>query len=131
MIKRFAIFGGLLCFLTVLTVLSCSESSDKTCEGSGCDSATGYNGEEAPEGSPSGLGKLCESDDECAEHEADFCVIVPGSGGYCSFDDCTIDPNDCPGGYLCCEYNLEGNPRICLSPAKWDEYSDLLCTNAK
>ena len=117
-------FAGMLCFL-----FACSCSDDDPCQDGACD--TNYNGEEAPDGSPTGLGKLCTTEDGCAEYEANYCVFVPGVGGYCSVKDCTLDPNDCPSGYRCCEYTFEGYPTICLSPAKWDQYSDGLCTNAK
>ena len=104
-----------------LASVGCSYSSS----GSGSD----YQGETAGKDGPVGQGTYCENDDDCRGYETDFCVIIPGLGGYCSNRDCTVDPNDCPGGYVCCDYEME-HPDACLSPAKWAEYSASLCVNA-
>ena len=64
------------------------------------------------------------------QYEANYCVIVPGIGGYCSVQDCSVTNDECPGDYVCCDYNMEEFPNACLSAAKWDEYSATLCVNA-
>jgi hypothetical protein len=116
--------------LLQLVLASCESDEDQIIIPDGA-AATTYNGEAAPDGGPSGLGKLCSADDSCKSYEASYCVVVPSLGGYCSFKNCSIEHDDCPAGYICCDYNIDGYPNACLSPAKWTEYKATLCTNAK
>ncbi len=66
---------------------------------------------------PSGMGKVCtEAGGECANEEADYCVLQPGNlEGYCSLQDCIADPNNCPGTYICCDFSIDGIPNFCAS----------------
>jgi hypothetical protein len=69
-----------------------------------------------PEGS--GLGESCYAADDCAGYEADFCAGNPGEEGYCSFQDCTVEPDSCPGEYSCCDF-MTGD-KFCVTPGDLD-----------
>lgn len=68
---------------------------------------------------PEGMGLLCSAmgyEAECAEHEASYCLLEPGkTEGYCTMGDCSATPNDCPGGYRCCNMPIEGVPNFCAT----------------
>ncbi len=64
----------------------------------------------------SGLGEECWDQDECAEYEADFCVLSilkPDDPGFCSIKDC--NPGGCPDGYQCCDCSGLGSDIMCLT----------------
>lgn len=65
------------------------------------------------------LGTECRragADSDCPGG-ASFCVILPGNTvGYCTYRDCTVDPNDCPDGYICLDLDKfePGQPHACI-----------------
>ncbi len=71
---------------------------------------------------PTGFGKYCTSDADCAGLEADHCAIDPETqDGFCTVKNCTVQPNDCPVGYMCCDSPESfGQPNACISQADYD-----------
>lgn len=49
-----------------------------------------------------GIGLPCQNHGDCAEYQADFCVLNPVSkNNYCSMEPCT--DTGCPEEYICCD----------------------------
>jgi hypothetical protein len=61
------------------------------------------------------LGETCKADGDC-NCEAPYCAIMQNAAeGYCSIKDCTLSPDDCPGGYQCFDLSIFSSelPRYC------------------
>ena len=49
---------------------------------------------------------------------ATFCVVLPGNSvGYCTLQDCTLNPDNCPKGFSCLDLSqyVAGLPLVCIS----------------
>jgi hypothetical protein len=57
---------------------------------------------------PDGLGKACTSNTDCEGTEATFCDSVVTKG--CTVEGCTVDPDSCPPGFVCCQLAIPGLP---------------------
>lgn len=71
-------------------------------------SDTGTDTETSTEGDglPEGMDAACSETMPCTG-EADFCNQVPGSPeGVCTIQGCTIEPDDCPPGYVCFDLSV-------------------------
>ncbi|HMA92751.1 MAG TPA: hypothetical protein VKP30_08700 [Polyangiaceae bacterium] len=61
---------------------------------------------------PVGAGKACTSAAECAGTDATFCDSMMK---VCIVEGCTVTPNNCFSGYLCCDLSKFGVPNpICI-----------------
>ncbi|MDD5306173.1 MAG: hypothetical protein PHU25_02520 [Deltaproteobacteria bacterium] len=71
---------------------------------------------------PTGLGESCTDNEQCADYEADYCAINPlTQEGFCTVENCTVSPDDCPQGYRCCDSpESYGQPNLCILPADYD-----------
>ncbi len=89
---------------------------------------TGDTDSDTDSGLPSGLGEPCTEDGgECDGFEADYCAINPTSGdGYCTVLGCATEPDDCPEGYLCCDFppTIE-QENFCVTEAEFEEMASL------
>jgi hypothetical protein len=66
---------------------------------------------------PAGMGDACTTSDECSL-DADYCAFNPMAGtGYCTLQDCTTEPDDCPEGHCCFDFSIFGPdyPTACLT----------------
>jgi len=79
---------------------SACTSSDQCSGGYAC------NAESICQRPPLGLGKSCESPDDCAGTEATFCDEFQTHA--CQVQGCQLDPNDCFAGYECCDLSAFG-----------------------
>ena len=52
---------------------------------------------------PSGMGEPCEGPEDCADYEADYCEMFVSFT--CLIEACTVEPDSCPDGYICCDYS--------------------------
>src|SRR5512145_2135965 len=57
---------------------------------------------------PVGMGTACTSNDQCAGTEATFCDSVVTHA--CAVQGCSLSPDDCYPGYLCCDLSKYGMP---------------------
>jgi hypothetical protein len=66
---------------------------------------------------PIGQGESCAEAAECAGFEADYCDSF--MTGMCLVQNCTVDPNDCFEGWVCCDMSFVPVtlPNLCLPPA--------------
>lgn len=55
---------------------------------------------------PTGEGKACTSDADCAGTEATYCNVFMTQK--CQVQGCTLNPNDCFTGTVCCDYTAFG-----------------------
>lgn len=88
------------------TTTGCTTSDE--CEG-------GYacNAEATCQRPPVGLGKGCETPDDCAGTEATFCDSFQTHS--CQVQGCTLDPNNCFVGFECCDLSAFGLPQpLCV-----------------
>jgi hypothetical protein len=79
---------------------------------------------------PTCLYQTCTADVGCPGCEADYCGVFPGdTEGQCTIQNCTVSPNDCPDGLICCDTPATfGIPNICISQAYYDQINgDLMC----
>ena len=63
-----------------------------------------------------GLGDWCQKHGDC-QGKADFCIVMPGAtDGYCTLQNCTAQPDDCPAGYTCLDLSqyVPNLPTACL-----------------
>ncbi len=70
-----------------------------------------------PRLSAEGEGTACTSDDQCSAFpDATSCDAFVKM---CSIKDCSIDPNNCPEGYACCDVSVfaPGAPNVCIREA--------------
>lgn len=90
----------------------------------------GEDAEGGATGAISGLGTDCTAKEQCAGYKADYCTANPFEPqGYCTMQNCTADPDNCPPGYNCC---LSTNPTqfgdACLKTEKYKELKEMsLC----
>jgi hypothetical protein len=72
---------------------------------------------------PTGMGEVCTGDEDCAGYEADYCLMEYGADeGVCTVQNCSVDPGDCPDGYLCCDFTIPEVPNFCATD---EQYADL------
>lgn len=75
------------------------------------------------------LGEACEKSEECSE-QASLCMNNPTSPdpGYCTIAECTVNPNDCPEGYHCCDLSIMSSslPTACLNETDYQALSTML-----
>jgi hypothetical protein len=66
---------------------------------------------------PTGVGKPCASDADCAGLDADYCELFVSKT--CLVKNCTVTPDSCYQGSECCSFagvaGLETVPNICLA----------------
>jgi hypothetical protein len=74
-------------------------------------------GPETDAGEPGedGLGEPCNDPSDCANYSADYCAGQPGAEGYCSISDCVVEPDSCPEGYHCCDFEINSD-KFCVTP---------------
>lgn len=53
-------------------------------------------------GSAPVLGEVCNSDADCAQYNANYCLLATGQDNFCTLKNCSTTPNNCPSGYTCC-----------------------------
>jgi hypothetical protein len=93
------------------TESGCESSAD--CEGGyACDTESEPTVCRRP---PLGVGKSCSSDADCAGTEATFCDLVVSRT--CLVQGCTVEPNDCFEGYICCDLTPFVPAPICIPGA--------------
>jgi hypothetical protein len=62
---------------------------------------------------PTGLGAACSQPSDCAQFDATYCESFQTH--QCMIEHCTVDPNDCPSGYECCDFSTLGlNNTLCV-----------------
>jgi len=55
--------------------------------------------------SPTGLGEVCFSQEDCAGYQANICTASDvRPDGTCTVEGCSIAPDNCPSGYRCCVF---------------------------
>ena len=64
---------------------------------------------------PSGLGKSCQSSDECADFEASYCESL--SARACLVNECKDAPERCHGDWVCCDIGLIATS-LCVPPSE-------------
>ncbi len=77
-----------------------------------------------------GMGEYCESDEDCAGYDADFCALDPFTqAGGCTIKNCIEEPDNCPPGWVCCNFP-DGfmYPDICMPESRYDIYGPTACT---
>ncbi len=131
------------CLLVTMLIVSCSLPDNKRCNGgfywdkeektcwkaddeedtgpedTGDPEDAGNEANDTDEGAalPTGLGEVCEGDKDCEDLEADFCTNSPVEPiGYCTVKDCTAAPDNCPSGYQCCLFPMQGISDFCITP---------------
>jgi hypothetical protein len=76
---------------------------------------------EEPDGSlPEGFWDTCNSEGDCSNPDADFCVAMPGEDGNCTYTGCDPDVDPCPSGFICCNctaFSFIGE--VLCGPAEW------------
>jgi hypothetical protein len=79
-------------------------------------------GEENQPETVSGLHDSCQDQSDCANKGADYCAVDPTTGiGFCTIKDCTVNPDSCPGEYLCCKLpEMLKFPNMCLPPDTYE-----------
>ena len=109
------------------------DGTDGYCTSSGCvtssDCDSGYS---CADGTPTycrrppiGLGRTCTGQPDCEGFQADSCLAPLVN--LCSTNGCTISPNDCFEGWICCDPSVlqPGAPTICVPPANADFLGNL------
>ena len=69
-----------------------------------------------------GLGESCTKEGDCANYQANYCVInplEPGEPGYCTYSNCK--PQSCPVSYQCCDCSAFGFWIACVTSADAEE----------
>ena len=81
--------------------------SDCTAGGEDCPGSYACNDRNDPsfcERPPTGLGTACESDEDCADFEADYCELFTQHA--CVVEGCAADPTICHGDWVCCDITI-------------------------
>ncbi len=66
---------------------------------------------------PEGMGESCFNHDDCDKPPATYCLKDMGAAeGYCTIEDCTTAPDNCPADYACCDFVIDGIPNFCADP---------------
>ena len=106
--------------LIFLVVVACAPTADERCGGpTKWEDKTCMPVEEPEAGValPEGLDEACLTmglETECVEYEAEYCLVEPGKPeGYCTMADCTVEPDDCPPGFKCCDITVKGIVNFC------------------
>lgn len=90
----------------------CASSADCT-TGFTCDLAASPSFCSRP---PTGLGKTCTTDADCAGNDATYCDLVKTKG--CLVQGCSLSPDNCSEGYECCDLSAYGIQKpLCVSIA--------------
>jgi hypothetical protein len=109
---------------TDATFSHCQSTADQTgyCTNIGCTSSSECSGGYACDTSaqpsvckrpPTGLGKSCATESDCAGGEASFCDTVQSHS--CLVANCSLDPDDCFEGWTCTDLSMFGMPiPLCL-----------------
>lgn len=65
---------------------------------------------------PVGLNEPCENSEDCEDFEATWCDTF--ESGTCQVENCTLAPDNCFEGYMCCNLPelLESLPTLCVPP---------------
>ena len=104
-----------LCYLPADTQASVTDAGEPDTE----------SGDE-PADLPSGMMDPCTSNSDC-NGEADYCLQpnYPDLNGNCTTQGCTLDPDNCPEGYLCLDLSvyLGGLPTVCTWPIEGDKFT--------
>jgi hypothetical protein len=137
---RNLISGSVVCAVCLLTILQVSCLSDDRCgkgytyrddgcfkrsankpatdaAASGNDANTEQEGGEGDSGKATvtGLGDSCTGQTQCADKEANFCILDPStSKGYCTVKGCTNSAGSCPDDYRCCVLPESYGGAVCL-----------------
>ena len=75
---------------------------------------------------PTGMGEVCAGEEDCAGYEADYCLMQPGDDeGVCTVQDCSVDPDDCPDGYICCDFSIPAVPNFCATDEQYAELGSM------
>jgi hypothetical protein len=61
---------------------------------------------------PTGLGASCSSSADCAAYEATYCESFQSHT--CQVEGCTLEPDDCYPGSICCDLTAFGMPTLCV-----------------
>lgn len=69
----------------------------------------------AMDGNEPPLGARCKSDKACATIEDGYCDIIKG---WCTKKDCSLENDECPGGWECCDLTAFGLELMCVSLAE-------------
>lgn len=86
------------------TSAACTTNSDCT-GGAACDLKVSPSVCRTP---PLGLGKACTGTSDCAGTEATFCDVMVTKA--CAVQGCTLAPDNCFPGYICCDLSKYGIP---------------------
>jgi hypothetical protein len=63
---------------------------------------------------PTGMGDVCVNQNDCAGKDAAYCAIKPPDPtGTCTVKDCNAATNDCPTGFVCCDFVIDPVPNYC------------------
>lgn len=92
------------------TTVNCEPGASDCPSGFGCNDREEVAFCERP---PEGLGRSCETSEQCADFEADFCEAAVTQ--VCAVDGCAEDSSICHGDWVCCDIELLGNS-LCLAP---------------
>jgi hypothetical protein len=108
----------ILCTVWAVALISCIDDDDRCgdlewqeanlwCQGatdtSVVDTGTGAGTDTATDSMPAPiLGEACNSDADCTQYNADYCLIAPQGGNFCTLKNCSATPDNCPDGYTCC-----------------------------
>jgi hypothetical protein len=78
-----------------------------------------------------GLGASCFSPVDCENYtEASYCLQQSSAmEGYCTIPDCLVKPDDCPEGYVCCDFKVESIPNFCTEEQQFEETLHVMCEN--
>ena len=76
------------------------------------DTGVQMGGESADAGGTSSLGESCTSEDDCGP-DAPFCDTFQYN--MCLIRECTIEPESCPDGWMCCDFSRFGlEEQLCV-----------------
>jgi hypothetical protein len=74
----------------------------------------------------SGFTHICHGHYECENKEAKYCLKDMGAEtGYCTKEDCVVEPDDCPSDYSCCDFSIGGIPNFCADEETYNELLEL------
>lgn len=78
-----------------------------------------------------GLGASCFSSIDCENYgEANYCLQENSAAeGYCTIPDCTVEPDDCPEDYICCDFRVESIPNFCTEKQQFETVLHVMCKN--
>lgn len=80
-----------------------------------CEGGYACNAESICQRPPLGMGMSCSGPEDCAGTEATYCDTFVSMT--CLVQGCQVDPNDCFGGFECCDLTAVGVPQPICIPA--------------